>query len=81
MAKVGKAPLLALHTAAVRRALPSTLKERCKNAFKEGHHDDFASLNNVVAAVNVNALWGFCDFRPPVEGFDEGFQSVPADWE
>jgi hypothetical protein len=36
MAKVGKAPLLALHTAAVRRALPFALKERCKNAFKEG---------------------------------------------
>jgi len=36
MAKVGKTPLPALHTAAVRRVLPSALKERCKNDSNEG---------------------------------------------
>ena len=79
MAKVGKAPLLVLHTAAVRRALPFALKERCKNAFKEGHRYDFDHpLSIMVAAINVNAFWGYCDFRPPGEGCDEQASRQPA---
>jgi hypothetical protein len=36
--------------------------------------------NNFVAAVGEHASWGFFDYRRKGESFNEGFQSVPADW-
>ncbi len=36
---------------------------------------------NMTAAVASYASWGFFDFRRDGEGFDEGYQSVPANWE
>jgi len=37
--------------------------------------------NNFVAATSVHASWGFFDYRRGGEEFENGFQSVPADWE
>jgi hypothetical protein len=36
--------------------------------------------NNFIAAVNEHASWGYFDYRRKDEKFNEGFQSVPADW-
>jgi len=38
-------------------------------------------LNNFIAAVREHALWGYFDFRIKDEGFDEGYQSVPVNWD
>ncbi len=37
--------------------------------------------NNFVAATSVHASWGFFDYRRSGEEFENGFQSIPADWE
>lgn len=50
--------------------------------FNEDDHFDFDKpMNNMIAAFNSHASWGFFDFRMPMEGFEEGYQSVPIDWE
>jgi hypothetical protein len=36
--------------------------------------------NNFVAAVSAHASWGYFDYRRKGDEFNEGFQSVPADW-
>jgi hypothetical protein len=36
--------------------------------------------NNFVAAISEHASWGYFDYRRKDEAFNEGFQSVPADW-
>ena len=49
--------------------------------FNEDDHFDFEKpLNNFTAAVAEHASWGCFDFRMKGEGFDEGYQSVPANW-
>lgn len=49
--------------------------------FNEDDHFDFDKpLNNFVAATSAHASWGYFDFRMKNEGFDEGYQSVPANW-
>ena len=37
--------------------------------------------NNFTAATSVHASWGFFDYRRSGEDFENGFQSIPADWE
>ena len=37
--------------------------------------------NNFVACVKNYASWGYFDFRQDGETFDEGFQSVPVNWQ
>ena len=37
--------------------------------------------NNFVACIENYASWGYFDFRQTDEGFDEGFQSVPVNWQ
>jgi hypothetical protein len=50
--------------------------------FNEDDHYDFdKEWNNYLAAVSEYASWGYFDFRRRGEGFDEGFQSVPANWQ
>ncbi len=50
--------------------------------FNEDDHFNFDKpMNNFVAATSVYASWGFFDFRQQGEGFDEGFQSVPVNWQ
>ncbi len=49
--------------------------------FNEDDHFDFdAADNNLLAAVSQHAGWGYFDYRMDGEGYDEGYQSVPANW-
>ncbi len=49
--------------------------------FNEDDHYDFDKpMNNMIAAVREYAGWGYFDYRRKGEGFDEGYQSVPANW-
>lgn len=49
--------------------------------FNEDDHFEFdKDDNNFLAALSEYASWGFFDYRMEGEGFDEGYQSVPANW-
>lgn len=49
--------------------------------FNEDDHYDFElPHNNLVAAVESHASWGFFDYRRTGEPFADGYQSVPVDW-
>lgn len=49
--------------------------------FNEDDHYDFElPQNNLVAAVQSYASWGFFDYRRTGEPFADGYQSVPVDW-
>ena len=49
--------------------------------FNEDDHYDFdRSENNLVAAVQSYASWGFFDYRRTGESSADGDQSVPVDW-
>lgn len=49
--------------------------------FNEDDHFDFDKpYNNFIAATKVHASWGYFDYRMKDEGFEEGYQSMPADW-
>ena len=61
------------------RALPSY--RPMPIVFNEDDHFDFDKPeNNYVAATKAFASWGYFDFRMKDEGFDEGYQSVPVNW-
>lgn len=47
---------------------------------EDDHYDFEAADNNMLAAFEKHASWGFFDYRLKGEGFDEGYQSVPANW-
>jgi len=50
--------------------------------FNEDDHFDFDKPeNNFIAAVGEYASWGYFDYRMKDEGFDDGYQSVPVNWE
>lgn len=50
--------------------------------FNEDDHFDFDKpMNNFIAATSQHASWGYFDFRMKDEGFDEGFQSMPVNWQ
>ncbi|MGA2497516.1 MAG: hypothetical protein ABSH20_07230 [Tepidisphaeraceae bacterium] len=50
--------------------------------FNEDDHFDFDKPdNNFLAATSRYASWGCFDYRMKNEGFDEGFQSVPTNWQ
>ncbi len=49
--------------------------------FNEDDHFNFdVPDNNFTAAVSEYAGWGYFDFRMRDEGFDDGYQSMPANW-
>jgi hypothetical protein len=49
--------------------------------FNEDDHYDFENeSNNMVEAIKSYASWGYFDFRRDGEPFEDGFQTVPADW-
>jgi hypothetical protein len=49
--------------------------------FNEDDHFDFEKPdNNMLAAIDRHAGWGYFDYRMKGEGFDEGYQSVPVNW-
>lgn len=50
--------------------------------FNEDDHFDFDQpSNNMVEAVKAYASWGYFDYRMKDEDFENGFQSVPVNWE
>ena len=50
--------------------------------FNEDDHFDFdADDNHMLAAIGEYASWGYFDYRMAGEGFDEGYQSVPVNWQ
>jgi hypothetical protein len=50
--------------------------------FNEDDHFDFDQPdNNFIAAISEYASWGYFDFRMKGEGFEDGYQSVPVDWQ
>ncbi|MGI9436991.1 MAG: hypothetical protein ACR2Q4_19535 [Geminicoccaceae bacterium] len=49
--------------------------------FNEDDHFAFdAGDNNMMAAIDSYAGWGYFDYRMGNEGYDEGYQSVPVNW-
>ena len=49
--------------------------------FNEDDHFDFDRAdNNMLAALDRYAGWGYFDYRMKGEGFAQGYQSVPVDW-
>ncbi len=49
--------------------------------FNEDDHYEFDKpTNNFRAAIDEYASWGYFDYRRPGESFDDGYQSVPANW-
>jgi hypothetical protein len=50
--------------------------------FNEDDHFEFDKpKNNFTAAIGEYASWGYFDFRQQGEGFDDGYQSVPVNWQ
>lgn len=50
--------------------------------FNEDDHFNFDQPeNNFTAAISEHASWGYFDYRMKQEGFSEGYQSVPVDWQ
>ncbi len=48
----------------------------------EDHHNDFEDADGRLASsVAEHVSWGWFDWRRPGESFDEGYQSLPANWE
>jgi hypothetical protein len=49
--------------------------------YNEDDHFDFDKAdNNMIAAIEQGASWGYFDFRQARERFQDGFQSLPVDW-
>ena len=49
--------------------------------FNEDDHFNFDQpRNNLAAAVREYASWGYFDYRKQGENFNEGYQSVPVNW-
>lgn len=49
--------------------------------FNEDDHYDFEKPdNNMIAAIEEGASWGYFDYRQTREKFEDGFQSLPVDW-
>lgn len=62
------------------RALPSY--RPMPIVFNEDDHYDFDKKeNNFAAASKAYASWGYFDFRRDGENFNEGYQSVPVNWQ
>lgn len=62
------------------RALPSY--RPMPIVFNEDDHFDFDNpSNNFVEAVKAYASWGYFDFRMKGEGYEDGYQSVPVNWQ
>jgi hypothetical protein len=65
--------LLRTRTSAGYRGQPITFNE-------DDHYGFEAADNNMLAAADSGAGWGFFDYRRIRERFEDGFQSLPVDW-
>lgn len=69
-------PVMVAQTRAVKGYKPMPI------LFNEDDHFDFDKpVNNFTEAVKAYASWGFFDYRMKDEGFNDGYQSVPVNWE
>ncbi|MCY7352672.1 MAG: hypothetical protein LH606_18780 [Cytophagaceae bacterium] len=48
---------------------------------EDDHFDFDKPANNFRAATSAYASWGFFDYRLSGEGFNDGYQSVPVNWQ
>lgn len=48
---------------------------------EDDHYDFDKPEYNMLASIKDYVSWGYFDFRRRDEGFDEGYQSVPVNWE
>jgi hypothetical protein len=56
-------------------------KRKLPILFNEDDHFDFDKPeNNLLAALDEYASWGYFDWRMKGEAFDDGYQSVPVNW-
>ncbi len=65
--------VLRTRTSAGYRGQPVTFNE-------DDHYGFEAADNNMLAAADSGAGWGFFDYRRIRERFEDGFQSLPVDW-
>ncbi len=63
---------------AVRNSPSYTIKPIIYN--EDDHYDFDMPVNNFLNATKNKVSWGFFDYRRKGEAFEEGFQSIPADW-
>ncbi|MBK5271678.1 MAG: hypothetical protein JJE22_11765 [Bacteroidia bacterium] len=47
---------------------------------EDDHFDFDKPINNFIAATKEHVSWGFFDYRMKDEGFEDGYQSMPANW-
>ena len=47
---------------------------------EDDHFDFDKPVNNFIAATKEHVSWGYFDYRMKGESFEEGYQSMPADW-
>jgi hypothetical protein len=47
---------------------------------EDDHFDFYKPVNNFLAATKAHASWGYFDYRMKNESFEDGYQSMPADW-
>ena len=47
---------------------------------EDDHFDFDKPFNHFIAATKEHASWGFFDYRMKDEKFEDGYQSMPADW-
>ena len=47
---------------------------------EDDHFDFDKPFNHFIAATKEHASWGFFDYRMKDESFEDGYQSMPADW-
>jgi hypothetical protein len=47
---------------------------------EDDHFDFDKPYNNFIAATKNHVSWGYFDYRMKGEGYNDGFQSIPANW-
>jgi hypothetical protein len=74
-----KEPLRMIEIVETIRAMPE-YKGQPIVCNEDDHYDFDKEMNNFIATTSAYASWGLFDFRRKDEPFEEGFQTVPADW-
>lgn len=75
---VWKPERITLQVDSVRKSPTYTVKPILYN--EDDHFKFNKEVNNFVKATQSYASWGYFDFRKKNETFEQGFQSIPADW-
>jgi hypothetical protein len=68
-------------TELIKKVLANPAYKKNPIVINEDDHFEFDKpMNNFIAATKEHVSWGYFDYRMKDEGFDEGYQSMPADW-